>query len=269
MCLGAEEKDAEIANLKFQFSLKEAEAAEAIRLRSHVATVEATEALHAAELNLLKEINSNLEAKMRASEEKAAAMEFEKSGLIDQVSSLEISCAELRNQVTGYELFKEQIEAVHDEQVRVLTEKIAEVDANLMGMALQLDDEFYPSYLTTIVGRRWILSRGLKLVVIKCLQSPEYLSVLGKAIGRAVNKGMQDGLVAGIEHVKAGRALSDVAAYNPFADVDYVAAVSALRDVDFSLLTLLASQKDASIADIIDSLHLEGPAVETLDAGEL
>ncbi|GJT60213.1 hypothetical protein Tco_1003746 [Tanacetum coccineum] len=168
------EKDAEIANLKFQFSLKEAEAAEAIRLRSHVATVEATEALHAAELNLLKEINSNLEAKMRASEEKAAAMEFEKSGLIDQVSSLEISYAELRNQVT-----------------------------------------------------------------------------------------------AGIEHGKAGRALSDVAAYNPSAEADYVAAVSALRDVDFSLLTLLVSQKDASVADIMDSLRLEGPATETLEAGEL
>ncbi|GKD63704.1 hypothetical protein Tco_1305812, partial [Tanacetum coccineum] len=35
---------------------------------------------------------------------------------------------------------------------------------------------------------------------------------------------MQDGLVAGIEHGKDGRALSDVAAYNPFADADYVAA---------------------------------------------
>ncbi|GKG45079.1 hypothetical protein Tco_0495157, partial [Tanacetum coccineum] len=50
-----------------------------------------------------------------------------------------------------------------------------------------------------------------------CLQSPEYLSVLGKAIGRAVNKGIQDGLVASIEHGKAGRALTDVAAYNPSA----------------------------------------------------
>ncbi|GJR87331.1 hypothetical protein Tco_0211342 [Tanacetum coccineum] len=80
---------------------------------------------------------------------------------------------------------------------------------------------------------------------------------------------MQDGLVAGIEHGKAGRALSDVAAYNPSADADYVVAVSALRDVDFSLLTLLASQKDASIADIMDYLHLEGPAAETPDAGGL
>ncbi|GJS44376.1 hypothetical protein Tco_0569419 [Tanacetum coccineum] len=225
--------------------------AEAIRLRGHVATVEATEALHAAELNLLKKRNSTLEAKMRASEENAAALEFEESGLTDQVSLLETTCVELRNQVAGYELFKEKIKAVQDEQVRVLTEKIAEVDAHLMRMALQLDDEFYPSYLTTIARRRWILSHGLKLVVTKCLQLPEYLSVLGKAIGPAVDKGI------------------DVAAYNPSADADYVVAVSALCDVDFSLLTLLASQKDASISDIIDYLHLEGPAAETPDAGGL
>nr|GEV40547.1 hypothetical protein [Tanacetum cinerariifolium] len=78
------EKDVEIANLKSQLSLKEAEAAKAIRLRDHVATVEATKALHVAELNLLKERNYTLEAKMRASEEKAAALKSEKSSLTDQ-----------------------------------------------------------------------------------------------------------------------------------------------------------------------------------------
>ncbi|GJY50651.1 hypothetical protein Tco_0441498 [Tanacetum coccineum] len=152
----------------------EAEAAEAICLHDHVSTVEATEALHVVDLNLLKERNSTLEAKMRASEEKAAALKSEKSGLTDQVSLLETTCAKLRNQVA-----------------------------------------------------------------------------------------------AGIEHGKAGRALSDVAAYNPSANADYVAAVNALRDMDFSLLTLLVSQKDDSIADIMDSLCLEGPAAKTLDAGEL
>ncbi|GJR39862.1 hypothetical protein Tco_1215546 [Tanacetum coccineum] len=53
------------------------------------------------------------------------------------------------------------------------------------------------------------------------------------------------------------------------AEIGVTAAVSALRDVDFSLLTLLASQKDTSIADIMDSLFFEGPASETLDAGRL
>ncbi|GJT48646.1 hypothetical protein Tco_0974803 [Tanacetum coccineum] len=210
------ERDAEISILKSKLLLKEAEAAEAIHGR--VATIEAAEALHAAELNLLKKRNSTLEAKMRASEAKATTLESKKNGLTDQTT-----CAKLRNQVAGYEIFKEQIEAVQDEQ----------------------------------------------LTVIKCLQSPEYLSVLGRAIGRAVDKGMQDGLAAGIEHGKAGRSFNDVAAHNPSADADYVTAVNALRNVDFSLLTLLASQKDASIANIMDSLRLEGPVAKISGAGEL
>ncbi|GJV40830.1 hypothetical protein Tco_1419270 [Tanacetum coccineum] len=119
-CLGVEEKNAKIASLKSQLSLKEAEAAEAIHLCDHVATVEATKALHATELNLLKERNSTLEAKMRASKEKAAVLESEKSGLTDQVSSLETTYAKLRNQVVGYELFKEQIKAVHDRSKSLL-----------------------------------------------------------------------------------------------------------------------------------------------------
>ncbi|GJW86166.1 hypothetical protein Tco_0161506, partial [Tanacetum coccineum] len=44
------ERDAEIASLKAQLSLKEAEAAEAIRLRDQVAVVEAAEAARASEL---------------------------------------------------------------------------------------------------------------------------------------------------------------------------------------------------------------------------
>ncbi|GJU19280.1 gypsy type transposase [Tanacetum coccineum] len=258
------EKDAEVASLKSQLLLKEAKVAEAIRLRGHVATVEATEALHVVELNLLKERNCALEARIRASEEKAAALESTTSVRDNELSFLYANADQLSYDFsilrTAFDELSTKAVALEseksgltdqDEQVRVLTEKVAEVDANLMGMALQLDDEFYPSFLTTIGWRRWILSRGLKLVVIKCLQSLEYLSVLGKDIRRAIDKGMQDGLAAGIVHGKAGRALSDVVAYKPFADADNVAA------------------KDASIAVIMDSLRLEGPAAEASDAGEL
>ncbi|GKE98589.1 hypothetical protein Tco_0021940 [Tanacetum coccineum] len=68
---------------------------------------------------------------------------------------------------------------------------------------------------------------------MNCLQSLEYLVALGKAIGRAIDKGMQNGLEAGIDR---GR---------------------------------LESQKDASIADIMSLLHLEGPATETPKASQL
>nr|GFB60654.1 transposase (putative), gypsy type [Tanacetum cinerariifolium] len=81
-----------------------------------------------------------------------------------------------------------------------------------MGMVLHMDAEFYPRFLTTIAGRRWILSCGLRLVLAKCLASPEYLSAMGEAIGRAIDKGMQDGLTTGIEHGRARRSITDVVA---------------------------------------------------------
>ncbi|GKG10171.1 hypothetical protein Tco_0338917, partial [Tanacetum coccineum] len=102
---------------------------------------------------------------------KASALECEKEKLVDQVSELEAKCSGLRDEVAGYKLFKEQVEAMQDEHVKVLSDCVAHIDSDLMDMALHMDEEFYPRYLTTIAGRRWILSRGLKLVIMKCLQS--------------------------------------------------------------------------------------------------
>ncbi|GKG50303.1 hypothetical protein Tco_0521403 [Tanacetum coccineum] len=92
-------------------------------------------------------------------------------------------------------------------------------------MALHLEEKFYPHPLTTISGRRWLLTHGMELAITKCLNSPEYLSTLGAAIGKAIEKGMQDGLSAGITHGKEGRVLRDVAAHNPSAKVDYIASL--------------------------------------------
>ncbi|GJR26155.1 hypothetical protein Tco_1102387 [Tanacetum coccineum] len=166
-----------------ELSLKEVEAAEAIRLRSQVAAIEGTEAaqLSCDEISI-----------------KAASLKFKKDKLADQVSLLETTCSRLRDQVLGYELFKEQTEAVQDEQIKILSDKIAGLDVELIRMALHLDEEFYPCFLTTIAGRRWILGCGLRRVVMNCLQSPGYLAALGGAIGHAIDKGMQDGLTAGI-----------------------------------------------------------------------
>ncbi|GKE91791.1 hypothetical protein Tco_1572886, partial [Tanacetum coccineum] len=74
-----------------------------------------------------------------------------------------------------------------------------------------------------------------------CLQSFEYMTALGGAIGHAIQKGVQDGLMAGIDHGRAGRVLADVFAYNPSAEADYLAAINDLRFVDFSLLAQMES----------------------------
>ncbi|GJW87025.1 hypothetical protein Tco_0162365 [Tanacetum coccineum] len=194
---------------------------------------------------------------------KASTLECEKGKLADQAT-----CSGLRNEVSSYKLFTKQIEVVQDVQVKVLSDRVAELGSNLIGMSFRLDEEFCPRFLTTIAGRRWILSRSIKLAVMKCLESPEYMAVLGGAIGRVVEKGMQDGLVAGIDHGKAGRTLVKVSAYSPAAEADYLAAINDLRTLEFSFLAQLESLKDASIADIMDLLHLEG-AAGTLEGSQL
>nr|GFD32887.1 hypothetical protein [Tanacetum cinerariifolium] len=50
-------KDVEIENLKAQLLLKEAEAAKVVRLRVHVSAAEATEKVHAGEMDALKQKN--------------------------------------------------------------------------------------------------------------------------------------------------------------------------------------------------------------------
>ncbi|GKF91316.1 hypothetical protein Tco_0275017, partial [Tanacetum coccineum] len=170
------------------------------------------------ELRDLKEKNFVLEGendvlseRVEALESVAASKEVELASLSSQVANLtvDLSCFQLsRNELNSKKsllesasvLFKEQVEKMQAEQMRVISESVAAIDSDLMEMVLHMDAEFYPHYLTTIAEQRWILSRGLKLVLAKCLTSSEYLSAMGEAIGRAIDKGMQDGLTSGIEH---------------------------------------------------------------------
>ncbi|GKE14419.1 hypothetical protein Tco_1421996 [Tanacetum coccineum] len=76
---------------------------------------------------------------------------------------------------------------------------------------------------------------------MKYLQSPEYAAAFGVVIGLANDKGIKSGLVAGIDHGKAGRGLADIAAYDPFVEARYVSALIAFRDLDFNLLSQLES----------------------------
>ncbi|GKE00480.1 hypothetical protein Tco_1388463, partial [Tanacetum coccineum] len=87
--------------------------------------------------------------------------------------------------------------------------------------------------------------------------------------GRAIDKGMQDGLKAGVDYGRAGRGLDVVAAYDPSAEANFVSAVDALHAVYFPLLAQLESRKDASMADIFDLLHLEGHAAEIPEASQM
>ncbi|GKB35036.1 hypothetical protein Tco_0879978 [Tanacetum coccineum] len=267
-CLSAKVKDDEIASLKSQLSLKEAEAIQAIRLCSQVSVK--------GELNSLRERNTALEAEKSVLEGQVAALESaivikytelasfntQITKLTQDLSNFQLSCHELSIKSTSLESERDRL-IDQDAHVKVLSDRVATLDSNLTGMAVHLDEEFYPRFLTTIAGRRRVIEHGLRLAVMKCLQSTEYVTTLGTALGLAIDKGMKTGLVAGIDHGKAEWSLADVAAYDPSMEAKYVSAVLVIYDLDFNLLSLLESQKDASIADIMSLLHLEGPSAKT------
>ncbi|GKB67213.1 hypothetical protein Tco_0928625 [Tanacetum coccineum] len=221
------EKDAEIVHLKSLLSLKEA-------------------VVNYPRVETLESVATSKEIEL-------ASLSSQVATLTADLSGFQLSRDELNSKLVSLECVRDylatQVEKMQDEQVRVLSDRVAAIDSDLVEMVLHMDAEFYPRYLTTIAGRRWILSRGPKLVLAKCLSSPEYLSAMGEAIGRAINK--------------------DVAAFNPFAKSDYVVAVNALQGVSFLLLSQLEDNKDASMADVMDLLYLEGPAAETSEASQL
>ncbi|GJX27224.1 hypothetical protein Tco_0233520 [Tanacetum coccineum] len=65
-------------------------------------------------------------------------------------------------------------------------------------------------------------------------------------------------------HGTKGRALTDVAMYNPSAEADYMSALQRLQSVNFSLIAELRSNKDASIKTIMNLLCLEDTLAERL-----
>ncbi|GKB70693.1 hypothetical protein Tco_0932105 [Tanacetum coccineum] len=161
-----------------------------------------------------------------------------------------------------------QLERFQDEQIKVVNDKFDKLYTDFIEMALHLEESFYPHLLTTIAGCRWLLTHDTELAIAKCLNSPEYLSALGAAIGKAIKKGMQDGLATGITHGREGRVLTDVAAYNPSAEVDYVSALQQLQSVNFSLLAELKLNKDSSVETLMNIIRLEETLAERLGLNE-
>nr|GEV83695.1 transposase (putative), gypsy type [Tanacetum cinerariifolium] len=242
-------KDDEVESLKARLLLKEAEAAEAIRLRAE-------------ERNALGVNVTDLEAS-------AVAKERALIDLNSLITSVKSQNDILVDRVTVYENCMEQLERFQDDQMKVVNDKFDQLYTNFVEMALHLEERFYPQLLTTISFRRWLLAQGMKLAIVKCMNSPEYLSALVAAISRAIEKGMQNGLSVGITHGKEGRVLIDVATHNPSTKADYISALQKLQNVNFSFLAELKSNKDASVKTVMNILRLEEPLAEKLGLNEL
>ncbi|GJZ67320.1 hypothetical protein Tco_0630560, partial [Tanacetum coccineum] len=252
-------------NIKEKRRLKyvEAEAAKAIRLRAEASMLEAVEKSLQDEVQVLREFNATLEKEKNDLDIKVA-------NLAASVKVRERDVTDLDDVVTSVKSQNDNlIDQARDDQIKEVNDKFDKLYTDFVEMALHLEERFYPHLLSTIFGRRWLLTHGMELAITRCTNYPEYLSVLGTAIGKDIEKGMQNGLSAGITHGKEGRAIIDVAAYNPSTKADYIFALQQLQHVNFSLFTELRSNKDASIEDLMNILHLEDTLIEKLGLGEL
>ncbi|GJS40454.1 hypothetical protein Tco_0565497 [Tanacetum coccineum] len=270
-------KDEEVESLKAQLLMKEAEAAEDIRLRAEASKFEVVEKSLRNEVKVLKEQNATLKQERTDLGVKVADLAASVKVREQEVADLDAHVTFAKSQsdnladrekVTAYENFIDQLEKFQDEKMKEVNEKFDKLCTNFVEMTLHLEVKFYPHLLTTISGRQWLLTHGMELAIAKCLNSTEYLSTLRAAIGKAVEKGMQEGLSAGITHGAEGRKLTDVAAYNPSAEADYLSALQRLQSVNFSLIAELKANKDASVDTIMNLLRLEDSLADRLGLTE-
>ncbi|GJR11876.1 hypothetical protein Tco_0794528 [Tanacetum coccineum] len=101
-----------------------------------VSNAEAAEAARGSELNILKEQN--------------VVLEKEK----DTLKGLQLSCDEMSIKAASLESQRDGLidQAVQDEQVKELSDRVAGLDSELMALALHLDEEFYPRIQTRLVA---------------------------------------------------------------------------------------------------------------------
>ncbi|GJU31309.1 hypothetical protein Tco_1174898 [Tanacetum coccineum] len=131
------------------------------------------------------------------------------------------------------------------------------MDARLDTLSIDFDEELYPHMLTTIAGRRWVIGHGIRLAVMKYVESIELRQVFANVVSAGIAKGISEGLKHGVEHGKAKLDLAAIETYDPEADAKYVMALHVLKDLKYPLVDQLEKLKDAPIDLIMASLHLE------------
>ncbi|GKB43013.1 hypothetical protein Tco_0887955 [Tanacetum coccineum] len=220
----------------------------------------------ARQMSLSAEVRMRVEynVKERRRETEAA----EATRLSARTSNLEVVEKSLRDEVNALK----KRNTILEKERNAMDVKETDLEASLVGKERDLID--LNAQLTSVKSQNdnlvdRLLTQGMELAITKCLNSPEYLFALRAAIGKAIEKGMQDGLSTGITHGKEGSILTDVAAHNPSTEVDYIVALQRLQNVNFPLLRELKSSKDASIEAVMNILCLEEPLADKLGLNEL
>nr|GEV54508.1 hypothetical protein [Tanacetum cinerariifolium] len=196
-------RDAKIVDLNTRLEKSEADVAEVIEFCKCVSDLEATITVKVDEL---------------------ANLRTENVSLVEKVSALELECDGLKNQVVGEGKMREEFSLKQDAADRHFAERAYELDARIVDVLRDMDNDLYPHMLTAIAERRWVVGHGLE---------------------------------AGVVYGKAGRSLAQLEAYDPEVEGKYVAVVSEFEDISFPLLDELESLKDSPLASIMSALVLK------------
>ncbi|GJU21189.1 hypothetical protein Tco_1154531 [Tanacetum coccineum] len=211
-----------------------------------------------AEVDMKKAVKANsaeLTRELESLRAKFLDLQVNNKQLFQQVSTLQA-------QVTGEEQIKAAFEEFKKREDDKVERRCAKIDARLDALSVDFDEELYPHMLTTIAGRQWVIGHGLCLAVMKCAESTDLRQAFANVVSTGIAKGMSEGLKHGVEHEKAQLDLEVIEAYNPEADAKYVAALHALKDLEYPLIDHPEKLKDAPIDLIMASLHLESDVGE-------
>ncbi|GJR69497.1 hypothetical protein Tco_0015562 [Tanacetum coccineum] len=209
---------------------------------------------------------TSLESTIAEKDRELSDLETSSSSL--RCASWKLLSASLREKLETYEGSMKQLEEFQDNLMKPFEARLAEIDADFTRCCMHFHDSFHPHLLNVIAGRRWLLAHGMRLLMAKCLNSSEYMEALGNAFGHAIEKGMQEGLAAGIVYGQARRCLNDLEAYNPSVEDDFNSAVQATPYLTLHpnspLLQELSAKRDANTLDVMDLLRLDDAVAEVL-----
>ncbi|GJV54162.1 hypothetical protein Tco_1449903 [Tanacetum coccineum] len=118
----------------------------------------------------------------------SSSLKSQNQSLVNQVHELETSSTDLREKLEMYEGSLKRLEEFQDNLMRPLKTRLAEIDVDFTQCCMRFQESFHPHLLNVIVGRRWLLTHGMKLLVVKCLNSTEYMEALGHAFSRVYEK---------------------------------------------------------------------------------
>nr|GEZ79065.1 transposase (putative), gypsy type [Tanacetum cinerariifolium] len=148
----------------------------------------------------------------------------------------------------------------------MVEQRCAEMDARLDALSIDFDEELYPHMLTAIAGRIWVIGHGLRLAMMKCVESLEMRQAFADVVFAGVAKGMSEGLEHGVEHGHAQWTIESLEAYDPEAEVKFAAALQSLKDLKYPLMDQLEGLKDAPMDVIMAAIIYARPPPQILSA---